>query len=81
MTQSKPIWWDWLDKSTPGKMPPKLKPNAPDEMKKSFKVWLNTEAEYNKQWEEADKKRTGKPNKAVQEFINLLINQKTPSDS
>ena len=75
MTLSKPVWWDeWVDKSTPGGMPLKLLPNAPDEVKKGFEEWQEINAEYDRQWEDADKKRTGKPNKAAQEFLDLLTN-------
>ena len=74
MTLSKPIWWDWLDRNTQGGKPLKLKPNAPEGMKKSFKEWQEEKAKYDKQWEDADKRRTGKPNKAAQEFLDLLTN-------
>jgi hypothetical protein len=78
MTLSKLARWDeWLDKSTLGGMPLKIKPNAPDEVKKSFKEWQEINAEYDKQWEQAEKKRSGKPNKAVQEFIDILTNMGT----
>jgi hypothetical protein len=49
----------------------KLKPHAPDEVKNGFREWQKINAEYANQWEDADKNRTGKPNKAAQKFIDL----------
>jgi len=75
MTESKPIWWDWLDTSIPGGSPLKLKPNAPEEMKKSFKEWQKKRAEYDKQWEDAHGKRPGLSEKELQELIERINNE------
>jgi len=73
VTLSKPKFWDWIDKSAPGGSPLKLLPNAPDDMIKSFKEWQKIKAEYDKQWKDAEKERTGKPNKKALQYLNELI--------
>jgi hypothetical protein len=77
MTESKPIWWDWIDTSAPGGMPLKLKQNAPVKIKKSFKEWQKEEAKYNKEWEDAYGNRPGLPEKELQELIER-INKEIP---
>ena len=72
MTESKPIWWDWLDKSTPVGMPINLLPNAPEKMKKSFREWQKKREEYNKGWGNTDKKGKGITDKEVQELIERI---------
>jgi len=53
MTESKPFWYDeWYDINTR-----KLKPNAPDNVIKDFEDREKRRAEYNKQWEDANKDR------------------------
>jgi len=49
-------------------------PNAPDDMIKSFKEWEKIKDEYDKQWKDAEKERTGEPNKEALQYINELIN-------
>jgi hypothetical protein len=77
MTESKPDFWDWLDLSGPGGTPLKLRPNAPDEIKKSFKQWKKKKKKYDKQWAEEDKKRSGKPNKEIQALLDLWSDKAT----
>jgi len=74
MTLSKPIFWDWIDKNASGGSPLKLLPNAPENMKKSFREWQKIEADYEKQWKDAEKERTNKPNKKALQYLNELIN-------
>jgi len=77
MIESKPIWEDWIDKSTPVGEPIKLLPNAPEEMKKKFKEWQKKRAKYNKEWEDAYGNRPGLPEKELQELIER-VNKEIP---
>jgi hypothetical protein len=77
MTESKPIWWDWVDLNNPSDQPIKLKDNAPEEMKKKFKEWQKKREEYDKEWEDTYGKRPGLSEKELQELIER-INKEIP---
>jgi len=77
MTESRPIWWEWVDLNNPVGEPIKLLPNAPEKMKKSFREWQEKRAKYNKEWEDAYGNRPGLTEKELQELIEY-VDKKIP---
>jgi hypothetical protein len=77
MTESKPIWWEWVDLNNPSDQPIKLKDNAPEEMKKKFKEWQEKRAKYDKGWGNPNLKGRSMTEEELQELIER-VNKEIP---